>query len=123
MSIWIAKAIERKGVPENTWPTIFGPLGGSDPVAANDLHVLDLTPVLYPIEAISQEMERDFLRSPIGEVAIELMDADGAWAEALGRAEIITSNERDKRTLRSFQAMTRQRDPVRRAGNVLPGGA
>jgi len=84
MSTWHARAVERLGTPLPSWPSIYGPTSGPEPIVDNDLAFIDLTPYLVPLEEIAQEMERDFLRSPIGSITLTLVDGDGALAEALG---------------------------------------
>jgi len=84
MSTWSARAIERLGHPDPAWPSIFGPASGADPVAANGLATLDLTPFLAPLSDFSQQMERDLARSSFGGINLDLKDANGTLAAALG---------------------------------------
>lgn len=86
MSTWGAIAIERIGSTDPSWPTIWGPAAGSDPITANNLHTLDLTTHLLPLKEISQTLERDLTKSAFGSVTIELSDPDGSIAASLGPA-------------------------------------
>ncbi len=86
MSTWHVTAIERLGPPLPSWPTIFGPVAGADPIAANGLHTMDLTPFLAPLEDLTAQMERDLTTSSFASVTLDLQDADGSLADALGPA-------------------------------------
>jgi len=46
---------------------------------------------------------------------------DKGLSDALGRSQIITASERDRKTLRGLQTLSRQRGAVLRAGSVLGG--
>ena len=85
MSTWHVTAIERLGAPDPTWPSIYGPAAvGSDPIATNGLHTLDLTPSLEPLKNFSVEMQRDLTTSSFSSMQIDLVDADGSLADTLG---------------------------------------
>lgn len=84
MSTWTVRAIERLGAPDVLWPTVYGPATGADPVAANGLATLDLTPDLWPLSDFSMTMERDLTKSSFSSIKIDLSDPTGALADALG---------------------------------------
>jgi hypothetical protein len=84
MSTWHVRAIERLGAPSSQWPTVYGPAAGADPVAANGLATLDLTPHLAPLEDFSAQMERDLTTSSFSSMTLDLQDADGSLADDLG---------------------------------------
>ncbi|MDR3684781.1 MAG: hypothetical protein P4L11_13720 [Geothrix sp.] len=84
MSTWHVTAIERLGAPDASWPSIYGPTAGTDPVAANGLHTLDLTPSLEPLKDFSVEMQRDLTTSSFSSMTLDLADADGSLADTLG---------------------------------------
>lgn len=84
MSRWYVTAIERLGAPDVLWPTVYGPAQGADPVAANGLHTLDLTPSLTPLSDFGQQMERDLTGGSFSSIKLDLVDEDGSLADALG---------------------------------------
>lgn len=84
MSTWHVLAVERLGAPDPSWPTIYGPASGEDPIAANGLRSLDLTLVNRPLENHEQELERNFLEAGMGNLTLRLADHDGSVAESLG---------------------------------------
>lgn len=84
MSRWHVTAIERLGAPSVAWPSVYGPATGSDPVTDNGLSTADLTPYLSPLENFSQQMERDLTGGSFSSIKIDLADADGSLADALG---------------------------------------
>ena len=84
MSRWYVTAIERLGAPDAVWPSIYGPTAGADPVIANSLHTLDLTPYLTPLTDFSQQMERDLTGGSFSSIKLDLADGDGALADLLG---------------------------------------
>jgi hypothetical protein len=77
-------AIERLGAPSVLWPSVFGPEGGADPVTANGLATLDLTPNLAPLAEFSAQMERDLTGGSFSSIKLDLVDKDGTLADALG---------------------------------------
>jgi hypothetical protein len=85
MAAWHLLAIERLGTPDPAWTTLWGPAQpGSDPVAANRLRTLDLTPSLKPIKSLTQTLERDLTKSSMGSLSMDLADPDGSLSEQLG---------------------------------------
>lgn len=84
MSTWSVLAVERLGHPSPQWPSVYGPTAGADPVAANGLRTLDLTPSLEPLDTFTQQMERDLTKSSFASIKLDLADATGALADALG---------------------------------------
>lgn len=94
MSTWHVVAIERLGAPAPYWPTIFGPEAGADPVAANGLRSLDLTPFLAPVGELSSQLDADLVKGSSSELQIDLQDADGSLAEALGPNGTIATSSR-----------------------------
>jgi len=87
MSTWTVKAIERLGTPDVTWPTIWGPSTvpvATDPITANGLHTIDLTPYLCPLAAFDATLERDLSKSSFGSINLDLVDKDGSLAASLG---------------------------------------
>jgi hypothetical protein len=84
MSRWHVTAIERLGAPDVAWPSVYGPVASADPVAANSLHTRDLTPYLAPLTDFSAQMERDLTTSSFSSIKLDLVDADGTLADALG---------------------------------------
>ncbi|BDU72905.1 hypothetical protein [Mesoterricola silvestris] len=84
MSTWHVTAVERLGAPSPQWPTIYGPASGSDPISANGLHTLDLTPFLVPMEDLTSQMERDLASSGFSSISLDLEDATGVLADMLG---------------------------------------
>lgn len=84
MSRWHVVAIERLGAPSVLWPSVFGPAAGADPIAANGLATLDLTPYLVPLAEFSAQMERDLTGGSFSSIKLDLADKDGSLAEALG---------------------------------------
>jgi hypothetical protein len=80
-------ALERLGTPMPSWPTIWGPAApGADPIAANGLHTVDLTPHLSPLSDFSSTLERDLTKASFGSVNLDLVDADESLAVLLGPA-------------------------------------
>lgn len=53
-------------------------------MVANGLHTRDLTPFLHPLSNFSQQMERDLTGGSFSSIKIDLADADGSLADALG---------------------------------------
>ena len=87
MSTWHVRAIERLGTPLPSWPTIWGPADpGSDPIAANGLRTVDLSPSLAPMSDFSSTLERDLTKASFGSVALDLSDKTGTLATLLGPA-------------------------------------
>ena len=84
MSRWHAYAIERLGAPSPQWPTVYGPASGADPVVANGLATVDLTPYLAPLAEFSAQMERDLTGGSFSSIKLDLADKDGTLADALG---------------------------------------
>ncbi len=84
MSTWHVLAIERLGAPSPTWPTVYGPTAGADPITANALHTLDLTPYLAPIGEFGTSLDQDLVNGSTSNVQLDLADADGSLATALG---------------------------------------
>jgi len=84
VSTWHVLAIERLGAPAPSWPSIFGPAEGPDPVAANGLHTLDLTPFLAPVEELSTQLDADLVKGSTSELQLDLVDADASLSAALG---------------------------------------
>lgn len=76
--------IERLGAPDPAWPTPFGPVAGADPIAANGLRTLDLTPFLKPVQTFTQVMERDLSTGSFSSFDVDLRDDDGSLADAIG---------------------------------------
>ena len=84
MSTWHVTAIERLGAPDPTWPSVYGPVAGVDPIAANALHTLDLSPYLEPLSDFTAQLERDLTTSSYSSMKLDLEDATGALADSLG---------------------------------------
>ncbi|WP_257311103.1 hypothetical protein [Geothrix fuzhouensis] len=85
MSTWHVRAIERLGTPQPSWPTIWGPAApGSDPIAANGLRTVDLTPFLSPLQDFSSTLERDLTKASYSSLPIDLVDPDESKATLLG---------------------------------------
>lgn len=84
MSTWHVLAIERLGAPSTTWPTVYGPVAGADPITANGLHTLDLTPYLAPIGEFGTSLDQDLVSGSVSSIQIDLADATGSLATALG---------------------------------------
>lgn len=84
MSTYRVVLVERLGAPDPAWPTPYGPAAGADPIAANGLHTLDLTPHLSPLQDFSVTLERDLTKSSFGTLNLDLEDADGSLADLLG---------------------------------------
>jgi hypothetical protein len=87
MSTWHVRAIERLGTPLPSWPTIWGPADpGADPIVANGLRTVDLTPNLKPLQDLTANLERDLTKASFGSVNLDLRDDDEALAVRLGPA-------------------------------------
>ncbi len=84
MSRFYVTAIERLGAPDPLWPTVYGPALGADPVAANGLATLDLTPFLTPLGDFNQQMERDLTGGSFSSIKLDLVDGDGSLSDTLG---------------------------------------
>ncbi len=85
MSTFRVVLVERLGAPDPAWPTIYGPAApGSDPIAANSLHTLDLTASLAPVQDFDVTLERDLTKSSFGSLNLDLVDSDGTLADSLG---------------------------------------
>lgn len=87
MSTWHVTAVERIGTPLPSWPTIWGPADpGFDPISANGLRSVDLTPHLLPLQEFTANLERDLTKASYGSVPLDLQDADESLAILLGPA-------------------------------------
>ncbi|MBS1729852.1 MAG: hypothetical protein JSS67_03640 [Bacteroidetes bacterium] len=84
MSTFRVVLVERLGPPDPAWPSVFGPAAGADPIAANGLRTLDLTPSLSPLQDFSVTLERDLTKSAFGSLNLDLVDADGSLADSIG---------------------------------------
>lgn len=84
MSTFRVVMVERLGPPDPSWPTVYGPTAGADPIAANGLRTLDLTPHLSPLQDFSVTLERDLTKSSFGSLNLDLDDPDGSLAATLG---------------------------------------
>lgn len=84
MSRFRALAIERLGAPLPSWPTVYGPTAGSDPIAANGLRTLDLTPFMESMQSFTEQMERDLSKGSFSSFPLSFNDKDGSLADTLG---------------------------------------
>lgn len=84
MSKFRVIAIERLGAPLPSWPTRYGPASGSDPIAANSLRSVDLTPYLETLQDFTQQMERDLTKGSFSGFPLTLEDKDGSLGDLLG---------------------------------------
>ncbi len=84
MSTWSVLAVERLGAPSNLWPTIYGPAAGADPIVANGLSTIDLTPRLSPLGELQAQVEQASSQGSFSSIDLDLRDPDGTLADALG---------------------------------------
>lgn len=84
MSTWSVLAVERLGAPSPLWPSVYGPAAGVDPITANGLASIDLTPRLSPLGDLTQQIEQASSQGAYSSIDLDLRDPDGTLADALG---------------------------------------